>query len=117
MVDRIPESLLREANAASETRGRVRRDAYREPIVCDGRVVGFLTPHETAWGWRLGPIYVLPEYRRRGLALAAYNRFRDRTVIVFVSDKNIVSRAFVERAGFVPWRPGNGGWFMRREAV
>lgn len=113
----IPLEILREANAAPETRGRARRDAYREPITCDGEVVGFYSPHETAWGWRLGPVYVRPEYRRRGLALAAYNKFRDRAVVVFVADTNAASLAFVTRAGFVRWKPGNGGWFMRREPM
>lgn len=111
----IPAEIVRLANATWETRGHAKADAYREPLIVDGRVVGFITPHETRWGFRLGPIFVLPEYRRRGLALRAYARFRDRTMVAFVADDNPASRALHERAGFVRWRRGNGGWFLRRE--
>lgn len=60
----IPEQIVRDAMAAPELKGRVFLcSTRREPLVCDGKVVGFVTPHETPSGWRHGPIYVDPEYR------------------------------------------------------
>lgn len=111
----IPVDIIRAANATWETRGNARRAAFREPLVCDGQVVGFVTPHETSWGWRLGPIFVLPEYRRRGLALAAYQRRAHLSMVAFVADDNPASAVLHRRAGFRLWRRGNGGWFVRRE--
>lgn len=97
-------------------RGPACVDGPREPLLADGTVVGFVTPHETRRGWRLGPIFVLPAYRRRGLALAAYEARRHLSMVAFVADGNVASMALHERAGFARWRRGNGGWHMRREA-
>lgn len=113
----IPTEIIRAANAEWETRGNAKRNAVREPLLCDGEIAGFITPHETAWGWRLGPIFVLPEYRRRGLALAAYEARRHLTMVAFVADTNAASATLHERAGFTRWKRGNGGWFLRREAT
>lgn len=112
----IPPELLRVANATWETRGNARRGVHREALIVDGEVVGFITPHETPWGWRLGPIFVLPAFRRRGLVSAAYERFRDRVMVAFVADDNAPSQRLHRRAGFRRWKRGNGGWFVRREA-
>ena len=112
----IPGSILREANATWETRGLARANGGHEPLYASGVVAGFVTPHETAWGWRHGPIFVLPVYRRRGLVLAYYAAHPERECVAFVADDNEASRALHERAGFVHWRRGNGGTFVRRQA-
>jgi GNAT superfamily N-acetyltransferase len=112
----IPHEIIRLANATWETRGHARPRDAREPLLWSGLIVGFVTPHETSWGWRLGPIFVLPEYRRRGLVLAAYAARRHLPMVAFVADDNPPSRALHLRAGFANWRRGNHGWFMRREA-
>jgi hypothetical protein len=39
VMKEIPEEILRAANATWETRGNVRRDDRREPLMVDGRVV------------------------------------------------------------------------------
>jgi|GEM_PF-2367987 len=113
----IDPELIRACNREWFTRGLAKRDARREPLVCEGRVVGFVTPRLTRWGWRHGPIYVLPEFRRRGLVLAYYAAHPERRCVAFVADDNLASRAMHERAGFVNWRRGNGGWFMLREPL
>jgi len=113
----IPAEIIRAANRERETRGNAKRDAAREPLECDGQVVGFVTPHETPWGWRLGPIFVLPAYRRRGLVVAAYEARRHLAMVAFVADTNKASAALHARVGFQRWKRGNGGWFMRREAT
>lgn len=111
----IPPEMLREANRAWEIRGFVRRSAQRDPLVCGGVVAGFVTPHWHRWGWRLGPIWVAPAFRGLGLVVSAYERYRDRVCVAFVADANVASARCHERAGFVRWRRGNAGWFMRRE--
>lgn len=110
----IPVEIVRACNAEWYTRKRAKPKAHREALVCDGKVVGFLSPHETKWGWRMGPIFVLPEYRRRGLVRAAYEARRHLLLVAFVADDNPGSRALHEGVGFVRWKRGPGGWFYRR---
>lgn len=114
----IPLDVIRTANATWETRGRARaHDPRHQPLLCESSVAGFITPHETSWGWRLGPIFVMPEFRRRGLVLLAYEERRGLTMVAFVADDNEASTALHARAGFTRWRRGNGGFFVRRGAA
>jgi GNAT superfamily N-acetyltransferase len=90
------------------------------PIVAreeDGRErpVGFYCPHPAGRGrMRVGPIYVLPEYRGRRLAEQAY---RDLHVPLFayVHDGNTASQRLHERCGFARWYRGRGGWYWVRD--
>lgn len=113
----IPEDLLEEARRERAIVGYVKDGAYREPIVCDGLVVGFYTPHTTSWGTSFAPVYVTPAYRRRGLALAVYTSRRDITMWAFAAGWNHASSGMLEKAGFTRWRKGNKGWFYRRVAA
>lgn len=114
----IPEEIVRAAMAEPGLRGRVFLCSMRrESIVCDGRVVGFVTPHETAIGWRHGPIYVLPAFRNRGLVEAYYVAHPERLCVAFIQDENAASRKMHERAGFINWKRGPNGWYMRREPL
>lgn len=83
-------------------------------IRCEGRVVGFYSPHECAYGRRIGPIFVLPEFRRRGLVLATYARLRG-PLVACVRDDNEPSIRLHERAGFRRWRRYAWGWWWKRE--
>ncbi len=112
----IPEEILRAANRTPELRGRVKPEAHRIAIAHDGRIVGFFTPHETAMGWRLGPLYIDPAYRRLGLARAAWAGYADRVCVAFVADSNTASEALHRACGFERWRRGPKGWYWRREA-
>lgn len=114
-VSEIPEEIVRAAMAEPGLRGRVFLcSKRREALVCDGQVVGFISPHETAMGWRHGPIFVLPAYRGRGLVEAYYAAHPERLCVAFIPDANKASRKIHERAGFVEWRRGPKGSYMRR---
>ena len=114
----VPEEIVRAAMAEPGLRARVFLcSTRREALVCDGRVVGFVTPHETKRGWRHGPIFVLPEYRKRGLVQAYYAAHPERLCVAFVANSNKESRRMHELAGFVHWMGGNGGVYMRREPI
>jgi L-amino acid N-acyltransferase YncA len=110
----IPSELLREANRDHGTRGRVRRNDRREAIVCEGQVVGFFTPHRAATGeQRIGPVYVRPAFRGRGLATSVYRDLAG-PMIACVEDGNDASERLHKRAGFVRWRRYSNGWYWRR---
>ena len=113
----IPQHLLTAANREYETRHRAKASANRDPLICGVEVVGFMSPHETIWGWRHGPIFVLPEFRRRGLVIAYYAAHPERACVAFVADTNSASRALHDRAGFVPWRRAQFGTYMRRGSI
>ena len=111
----IPEALLREAGKDPGLRGRVKRCVRREPIVCDGKVVGFYTPHLAACGRkRIGPIYVLPEYRGRGLVTSVY-RSIEGPMMACILTIHEDSQRMHERAGFVKWKRFARGWYWRRD--
>lgn len=114
----VPEEIVRAAMAEPGLRGRVFLcSTRREPLYGDGKVVGFVTPHETKSGWRHGPIFVLPAYRKRGLVEAYYASHPERLCIAFIPDDNKASRRTHERAGFKEWKRGPKGWYMRREPL
>jgi RimJ/RimL family protein N-acetyltransferase len=116
-VLQVDDTLLRLARQEPELRGRVFRVSHRDALTLDGLVVGFVTPHLTAWGWRHGPIFVLPSARRHGLVVGYYAAHPERQCVAFVADTNHASRRMHERAGFVLWRRGSRGWFVRREPL
>ncbi len=111
----VPEEIVRVAMAEPSLRGRVFLcSKRREPLLADGKVVGFVTPHETKMGWRHGPIFVMPGYRRRGLVKAYYDAHPERLCIAFVADGNVASHRVHASAGFEDWKRGPGGTWMRR---
>lgn len=102
--------------AEPSLRGRVILSSKRrEPLMCDGEVVGFVTPHQGKIGWRVGPIYVAPGYRGRGLVTAYYDDHPDQAFVAFIPEGNRSSLTAHKRAGFMPWRKARGGQWMRRE--
>lgn len=114
----VPLELVRDAMRDPALKGRVFLcSKRREPLLADGKVVGFVTPHQTPMGWRHGPIYVAPGYRRRGLVPAYYAAHPERLCIAFVADGNLASRRMHLAAGFVDWKRGSKGQFMKREPV
>lgn len=118
VVQEVPEEIVRAAMAEPGLKGRVFLcSKRREALVCDGHVAGFVTPHETPKGWRHGPIFVLPAFRKKGLVEAYYAAHPERLCVAFIPDANTASRKMHERAGFVNWRRGPKGWYMRREPV
>ena len=114
-IQAIPDWILKEANKHWAIVGWVKQSDHREPILCDGHVVGFITPHKKAYGWSFAPVYVIESHRGMGLCAAHLQKYVDRLCVGFVADKNLASRAMFDKAGYEPWRRGNNGWFMRRE--
>lgn len=115
----IPLEIVRAAAKDPHLRGRVLLcSVRREPLRCDGLIVGFVSPRQRADGaWRHGPIYILPAYRKRGVLADYYAAHPERTCISFVADANKESRRAHKAAGFIDWRRHRAGWFMRREAL
>ena len=92
--------------------GKVRRDQVT-PIRAGSRIVGFCHPHDSPIGRRIAPLFILPEFRGRGLALSVYTRLRG-TLVACVRDDNPASTRLHEKAGFVRWRRYAAGWWWKR---
>jgi RimJ/RimL family protein N-acetyltransferase len=91
----------------------------RKPIEQDGNLVGFFCPHPAGRGrWRVGPIYVHPDYRGRGLGLQAYGEWSKAVPLVaYTHPSNVQSARLHERAGFVRWyQTRSGGQYWKRDA-
>jgi hypothetical protein len=89
-------------------------DIARVPLLCADETVGFYTPHFAANGrMRLGPIYVTPAFRGRGLVSTVY---RSITVpmMATILDSHEDSRRLHERVGFERWRRFARGWYYLR---
>jgi len=114
----IPRALLLEANRDPGLRGRVHpndESIERVGIVADGKVVGFYRPHRAANGrLRLGPIYVTPEYRGRGLVSAVYRSISE-PMMASIVDIHESSRVLHERVGFRRVRRFARGWYYYRD--
>lgn len=118
----VPEEIVRAAMRERVLRGRVFLSSTRRvPLTCGGEVVGFVTPHETKSGWRAGPIYVVPGHRGHGHVEAWYREqftaHPERTWVAFVPDGARGSLSMHLRAGFVPWKKGRHGQWLRREGA
>lgn len=112
----IPADMLKRANACEWIRGRVFPDAAREPIVHDGEVVGFVSPHQGRHGFRLGPIWIEPEHRGKGLAAKVVAAYADKhpDLCHWLADRNEATLRMHLSIGFRLWRRGSrGGWYRR----
>jgi GNAT superfamily N-acetyltransferase len=113
----IPPEVVAAARAEPFIHLRAKDLHLRRPIVHGGVVVGFCHPHDTPSGYRLGPIFVLPAYRGRGLTRAAYAQHAaGRRCIAYLHDGNIGSEKAHAAAGFRRWRRRPGGTTWVREA-
>lgn len=114
----IPPDMIAFARKEPFIHLRKKDDHLRRAILSGGEVAGFCHPHMTPNGFRLGPIFVAPEYRGRGLTRAAYEQYaRGRRCIAYIHDGNVGSEKAHIAAGFVKWRRGRGGWTWVREAA
>jgi len=79
----IPQEILDQANEDPILSGYINKTIQRVGIYFGDRVVGFYSPVEEEYKgklyWRTGNIYILPEYRNKGLA--------SKTILEFFSDK------------------------------
>lgn len=115
----IPLDMLKEANREHGTRGRVRPadpSVHRVAIWCDGQVAGFYCPHFAKNGrLRLGPLYIAPAYRRRGLALWVYDGYAGTPMLAAVEDGNLASMRLHNRARFTKSHRYSAGWYYVRD--
>jgi GNAT superfamily N-acetyltransferase len=112
----IPEYVL--GAARSEYQCVMKPSMDHVPIVADGNVVGLYTPRPIRIvglvGTRLGPFFVLPAYRRRGLMRGVYSQTKG-TLFACVRSDNLPSLQLHEACGFVRWRKYQfGDWWLRQ---
>jgi RimJ/RimL family protein N-acetyltransferase len=106
-------------NAAASEGWRVRPpELEKHPILSDrGDVVGFFCPHSAGRGrWRVGPIYVHPSHRGRGLAAQAYSWADGVPLVAYTHVDNKASARVHEKLGFVRWyTTRSGGQYWKRD--
>ena len=120
--EKIPSAILYEGDEDPEITGYVSPgdNLFRVPIKDGEKIVGFFTPKKDGEEWRVGAIFVSPEYRGKGLAPKSLEQF-------FVGDKlpayarigidNVVSQNAFAKAGFIPEktiRVDENGWKSRK---
>jgi len=74
------------------------------PLYFEGKVVGFSVPFQEPDGyWRTGSIYILPEYRGKGVAADFIRAFRQgKRMRAWIEPKNASSIRAYKAAGFLP---------------
>ncbi len=99
-------NLLRLADADPLLTGFVYTDdksKIRLPIFCENnQLVGFATPRQESDGvWRMGAIYIIPEFRNRGIAgKTIFSFMTGKKGRAFIEDENISSQKAYQKAGF-----------------
>lgn len=98
--------LLLETDKSEELAGFVYPNddsRLRLPIFKNEKLVGFATPREDKDGvWRMGAIYITPDFRGQGLAAATIRSFmQSRKGRAFIENENIASQRAYKAAGFV----------------
>jgi RimJ/RimL family protein N-acetyltransferase len=99
----IPDDMLDAANNDPFLLGFVpKENNNRLGIEVHGTLVGFMTPRENKGTWRTGAIYVLPEFRNKGIASKAIRQFHSDkgSSRALVEPHNHASRKAHENAGF-----------------
>ncbi len=111
LAQAIPSDVLQAAQDDPAIEGTVLKagGAYRAPIYSDDDVVGFFTPRQEGEVWRLGPVFVMPAHRGKGLASSAVRDFMEgRKGRAEIDEDNEASQRLFEAAGFM--HDGSGGW-------
>ena len=112
----VPHSIVCEARKEHFLRGMIRTRDIRVALVCDGKAVGFYTPRVAKDGlFRVGPVYIIPEFRKRGLLRSLYESMPI-ALKACIEHGNVASEAAHERCGFVRWRRYSNGWWWYRDA-
>lgn len=102
----IPQEVIDAANADEVLKGFIKKDRKRVAIYSDSKIVGFFQPCKIEFCGktydRTGNIFVLPEYRNRGLASKAIaDFFFDKPYgLAYVAVDNHASFRAYEKAGF-----------------
>ena len=125
MIKKVSYQLLRplliEAEESSCLKGMVypeKEDLERMAIMSNDEIVGFFAPRlESDLIWRVGAIYVKPEFRSKGFALLAIKEFLEgKKARAFIEIKNESSLNLFKKAGFRKVQDDNengGAWFEK----
>lgn len=111
----VPRSVWEAGKAERQcVTGGLSRD-HVTPIWMPGtrRCVGFYHPHDCVHGRRIGPLFVMPEHRGRGIARGVYASIKG-PLVACVRDDNAPSIRLHEAAGFERWRRYASGWWWIR---
>lgn len=120
--DTIPKELLHQADEHEQIKGYVYPDddnKFRVGMYYNNKLVGFMTPRKNEENkWRIGAIYVLPEYSRKGIAASAINQFLKgrKAAPVSIDVLNTSSQVSFSKAGYVKgekiyqWSDGTGSY-------
>ena len=89
----------------------------RLPIYAGKSLVGFATPRVDRDGiWRMGALWIRPDYRKRGLGRWVIREFmKGKRGRAFIDDANAASQAAFRSAGFRPStadRERGGVWWQ-----
>ncbi len=114
------QALLIEADRSEELTGFVYPDdssRKRIAIKEEEAIVGFFTPRQDPDKvWRMGAIYITPDFRGKGLGSRAIQCFMaDKDGRAFIEYSNFASKKAYEKAGFKKDKdvPENAGaWFI-----
>lgn len=128
--DNISKDILLKADQDPEISGFVYpNDSSRERagIYYNNSLVGFFTPRQESNGWRIGAIFILPNYRTlgKGLGSTAISKFFTgrKAAPVPISITNTASQKAFAKAGFV--NSGEeiidddgwvGNWWIKKES-
>lgn len=112
-------TLLRIADADPHLAGFVYPDdksKMRLPIFENSQLVGFATPRQESDGvWRMGAIYIIPEFRNRGIAgKTIFSFMTGKKGRAFIEDENLSSQKAYQKAGFSSTRvdlKNAGSWW------
>ena len=102
----IPQEILDQANEDPILSGYINKTIQRVGIYFGGSIVGFYSPVEEEYKgklyWRTGNIYVLPEYRNKGLgSKTILDFFKDKeNGLAHIAENNPASLKAFENAGF-----------------
>ena len=90
-------------------------------ILCDGKLAGYIRVSEGENEVELDDLYILPEYRGRGIGsevLRSCIRRADKPIFFYVFKKNTRAIALYERLGFViDEKVGDTRYIMRQKLV
>jgi GNAT superfamily N-acetyltransferase len=110
---RVPDAIIAAAMSDGFIVGFFVHAHVLLPIVEGGEAVGFYRPHAGPFGRQIGPIFVAPKHRRRGVALRLYNATPGE-LYARVEERNAPSVALHESACFTRWRRFGCVWYWRR---
>jgi GNAT superfamily N-acetyltransferase len=100
--DNIPEDILDMASKDQHLGEFDPSNSTRAGIYYKGDLVGFFSPQKYPEGWDTGATFILPDFRRKGIASSVLKHFyQDKKASpIDVDNDNTASRKTLEKVGF-----------------